>query len=702
MPSGIPIPPRAAPGVGSLPVTPDGVDPDAVLRAKQEIQSLIREIAQLAKSDVEPAAFYEALLSRVVEALAATGGAVWTLDESGQLQLAYQINLTKTDLHEHPERQAQHARLLGQILQADRPSLVPPNSGLGDAAASSAAANPTDSLLVVAPLKSDAGAQGVLEVFQRVGARTSTQRGYLRFLVQVAELAGDYLKGRRLRSFVDKQSLWEQLETFTREVHQHLDTRQTAFTVVNEGRRLIGCDRVSVLIRDAHRYRTLAISGQDSIDRRSNTVSRLERLAARVCATGESCWFTGDTSEMPPQVENAMQAYVDLSHAKLVAVLPLAKSTHASQADGEGEPRSKTASPARIIGALVVEQIEDSQPRDGLLKRVEVLREHSGTALANAAEHQSLFLMPVWKALGKAKWVVQARTLPKSIAVLAVLAAVVLGLLVIPADFELESRGVLQPAVQRDVFAGIDGVVIDVPADHGKQVEAGAPLAMLRNTELEVRLTDLVGRREATGEQMRSMERAMLDQARLSVDEQNRLSGELVQLRKTYESLSRQINLLTQKQQQLAVKSPIAGQVVTWQVRERLLRRPVRQGQILMRVADPVGDWQLELHVPEDRMGHIAKAAAASDEPLRVEYIVATNPGQTFEGRIVEMHSAAELRGEEGNTVLVRVAIDRRDLADLRPGASVTARIDCGSRSLGYVWLHDVIGFVQSKILFRL
>jgi hypothetical protein len=101
-------------------------------------------------------------------------------------------------------------------------------------------------------------------------------------------------------------------------------------------------------------------------------------------------------------------------------------------------------------------------------------------------------------------------------------------------------------------------------------------------------------------------------------------------------------------------------------------------------------------------MGHIAKAAAASDEPLRVEYIVATNPGQTFEGRIVEMHSAAELRGEEGNTVLVRVAIDRRDLADLRPGASVTARIDCGSRSLGYVWLHDVIGFVQSKILFRL
>jgi hypothetical protein len=52
--------------------------------------------------------------------------------------------------------------------------------------------------------------------------------------------------------------------------------------------------------------------------------------------------------------------------------------------------------------------------------------------------------------------------------------------------------------------------------------------------------------------------------------------------------------------------------------------------------------------------------------------------------------------------VLVRVAIDKTQLPDLRPGASVTARIDCGTRPIGYVWFHDVWEFVQTQVLFRL
>ncbi|NBW97742.1 MAG: hypothetical protein EBR28_13705, partial [Planctomycetia bacterium] len=64
----------------------------------------------------------------------------------------------------------------------------------------------------------------------------------------------------------------------------------------------------------------------------------------------------------------------------------------------------------------------------------------------------------------------------------------------------------------------------------------------------------------------------------------------------------------------------------------------------------------------------------------------------------------AEVRTEEGNTVLVRVEIDRDRHAEeeLGAGASVTARIACGRRSLGYVWFHDVLSFIQTRILFRL
>ena len=59
--------------------------------------------------------------------------------------------------------------------------------------------------------------------------------------------------------------------------------------------------------------------------------------------------------------------------------------------------------------------------------------------------------------------------------------------------------------------------------------------------------------------------------------------------------------------------------------------------------------------------------------------------------------------GEEGNVVTIKVQLEKdgHDLTDVRPGAGVTAKVNCGTASLGYVWFHDVIAFVQSKILFR-
>jgi hypothetical protein len=41
-------------------------------------------------------------------------------------------------------------------------------------------------------------------------------------------------------------------------------------------------------------------------------------------------------------------------------------------------------------------------------------------------------------------------------------------------------------------------------------------------------------------------------------------------------------------------------------------------------------------------------------------------------------------------------------VAEPRPGATVVARIHCGRRALGYVWLHEVWEFIQSRVLFRL
>ena len=79
----------------------------------------------------------------------------------------------------------------------------------------------------------------------------------------------------------------------------------------------------------------------------------------------------------------------------------------------------------------------------------------------------------------------------------------------------------------------------------------------------------------------------------LSDEEKARLSGQVLEYTKTEESLEDQLKLYHIKQQQLKVVSPIDGQVLSWQIRDKLLHRPVEKGQVLMTVADPAGQWEL-------------------------------------------------------------------------------------------------------------
>ena len=49
------------------------------------------------------------------------------------------------------------------------------------------------------------------------------------------------------------------------------------------------------------------------------------------------------------------------------------------------------------------------------------------------------------------------------------------------------------------------------------------------------------------------------------------------------------------------------------------------------------------------------------------------------------LEQTAEVRGEDGNTVRLRVEIDKSRLPDLHDQVTVAARIQCGDAPLGYV-----------------
>ncbi|HIQ21981.1 MAG TPA: HlyD family efflux transporter periplasmic adaptor subunit [Planctomycetes bacterium] len=674
------------------------VDPNLIEETKQQIRSFVNEIAQLARADIEPEQFYGEFLQRVIAALAAVGGAVWTVEEPGRLTLGYQINLHRTNLREDQDAQIRHGLLLQKVLTSGEPVLVPPHSGQeGDQQAS----NPTDFLLIVGLVKTDRDVFGLVEVFQRPDTLPATQQGYLRFVVQMCEYAADYFKSRQLRHLGDRQVLWTRLEEFTRTVHSSLDPRQTAYTIANEGRRLIECDRVTVAIRRGRRCRVEAVSGQDLFDKRSNTVHLLGKLATAVVASGEDIWYTGETTDMAPQVEDAFQEYVDESHSKMVAVLPL----HPPQPALEEEEDPNKREPPPPVGALIVEQIEDNRVPDQMRHRVDVVRQHSSAALANAMEYDSLFLMPLWRKLGKSRVLVKARNLPKTVSITAALLLLIILACVVPADFELEGRGELQPVVRRDVFAEVEGTVVKVHVEHGDRVEQGQVLVELDNPTLKRNMEQVRGNLLAVEDQIATLRRRLYDRT-TPQDERGKISGDLVELEKQEQNLENQLALYKEEAKKLIITSPIKGQVITWDVRRVLMDRPVQRGQKLMRIADPDQEWHLEINMPEHRTGYISRAAREIKPDLDVEYILKSQPGTKRKGNVKEIGHAARVVGDEGNMVPIKVAIDyeqlSRELPELRPGTQVSARVHCGRRPVGFVWLHDAIAFVQSKILFRL
>ncbi len=684
------------------------VDPDEISRAKREIQGIVQQIADLSRSDVTVEQFYEEFLGKVVSALAASGGAVWGIG-GGALQLIYQINLRQTGLLEDPLGQEKHGRLLQQVLQSPEGAIVPPHSGYGGSHldAEHAPANTTEFLLVLAAVANDQGPQAIVEVFQRPGARAATQAGYKRFLLQTCELAGDFLRSRRLAHLTEKQSLWEQLESFTRTAHETLDTRAAAYTIANEGRRLIGCDRVSVALMHGNRVTIEAVSGQDTFDKRANVVTLLRRLAKAVCKTADEVWYTGDATDLAPQVEKAIDAYVDESHTKQMAVLPLFPPEAVDEGPAANKPKRK-----KVIGALIVEQMVDTTPSEGYRQRVAVVQSHSATAIANALEHNSLFLMPVWKTLGKATSLFRGRTLPKTVAVVAGVAALVWAGLFWQWDFNLQGEGRLKPDVLRHVFARMPGEVDQVFVQHNSLVKQGDPLVKQRSLPLEKELQALLGAMAETNSELRSVERQLVETSELSSVDEAQLAARASEIRVKLSSMQSEIEKVEQMQALLVVTSPIDGIVITWKNQiEQLNGRPVQEGQSLLEVADPAREWYLEVLMPEKQMRHVGRAwseANVEGKPLTVKFFLATNPDVQFTGTVDTIDNAAQARGEDGNTVKLDVRFADGELRRLREllggdpkvGGEATVKVFCGTEPVGYVLLHDLIDFLQAKLIF--
>ena len=688
-----------------------GSSDENVEQTKRQIRTLVNEVAELSKSDVAAGEFYPAVLQKVVNALAARGGAVWLLDGESGLRLAHHIDILPNLIDANKQEAISHGRLLGRLIQRGTPELVPPYSG----SEQTGEANPTEFLLVTSPLISPKGPVGLLEIFQRAQTPSEAQVGYLKFVKHITDLVGEWLKGHTLQQVSNRQELWQQSDQFARLVHENLDLKDTAFTIANEGRRLIDCDRVSVAILKGGKAKVIAISGQDSIETRSNNVQALNNLATRVIKSGEPLWYDGSTEDLPAQLEEAIEDYVDLSHGRTVTVLPIRQPERKLEGDVLAERNETNEARVRreIIGALIVEQIETQLSREVLEGRVDLVYEHACRAVSNSMNHSNILFMPVWKFLDRCLWMFRGSALPKTASILGLIGAGLLSMFLIPMDFDLQGNGKLKPTIERQVFAHADGEVEKVFIKHSDEVKKDQTLVKLKNNELEQQIQTTRGQYKQSLQQAYDLKRRLNSLTTLTDSERNRLQQDYNQADQEAANRQAELTLLEERQSKLLRASPIDGIVTTWDVEKVLAARPVVTGQVLMTIADPNGPWEVEIMMPEKRMRYldgafktegVHKIDESGQKYLDVEIILMTKPDAKHYGRLYQpaVGQRAELDPEDGAVVRMRCVPNDQAMLEIsrRPGARVMADVKCGKRSVAFVCFYEVIEWIRANILF--
>jgi hypothetical protein len=674
-------------------------------QARQRVNRLAEEIANLSEQDLSPAEYYGEFLQRILAILEAPAGAVWVRNPQGHLLVQYQINMRQVGLDRTEGSRAMHDELIRQSATKAAPGIFPPQSGSGD----KGPGNPTDLFILLAPIIYDKQVAGMVEVWHHPMRGPDAMRQFLQFLTRMAGLAAGYTRNHQLRQMVGQQQVWVQLEAFARQIHGSLHPTEVSYLVANEARRLSEADRVSVALRTAKRPQVLAISGADVVEKRSNLVQLMRQLFEEVLLWGERLIYSGNKDEsLPPAVNKALDLYLAESNSKMLVIMPL-----------KDERESKGKNPPR--SALMMECFEPAVNSEQMLARLEVIGRHATSALYNSAEHRRIPFRFIWLPLATLQEGLGGKTKAIMTAVAVALIALVLALVFVPYPLKMDAKGQLFPEKRMYVYSPIEARVVSIARalKSGDYVRQGSILFTLYNKELASQIMNLKIDRDKAARILRSDlkdSQGLIEKAKAEIEF------------KAKDEELKQILLLTGADEsnpgEFALRSPLDGIVLTPEFRELLNNRTVKPNEQLLRIGkvnpDPTKrtakEWEIELKIPQKHVGQIKEAflKLPEGEELEVDLIVMTMPTRTFKARLArnKIASQANPNKEEANdpesVVLAWARLSGKDIPDnyevpkelLLSTVEVHCKIRCGDHAMGYSLFYGVWEFIYEKIVF--
>jgi hypothetical protein len=497
----------------------------------------------------------------------------------------------------------------------------------------------------------------------------SPGRGLAEWSDSAGEIFAD-LRRRELvlqhRRLLDRFGLSELL---IQQLHRATDVQDILQMLTSDAAAVLGCFRLTVCERAAGNWRLAAASGGRVVNERADEVRRIcgdvQHEESRALAPTPT-----PTPTLAPAVDPvspARQTGNRGNTAAAVLVVPL--SMHSAWQN------------ARF--ALHIEY-RTGAVRDAVLQ--DRIIHHAVIALHNR-DPRSRSVSHGW---------------PRRKLLLALLSGIIVAgiLAAIPVELTIHASGSLQPARRRSVFAEESGIVEELLVQDGSLVRSSDVLLRLRNDELLLQRETLLG--ELSGVQARS---AALDALRSARDGQQPgvLPGEQAELAARGQSLRRQLEIVERRLSSLDVRAPLAGHVLTEDLRERFSGRPVQRGQHLCDLGDLQGAWELRLNVSELEIRHVLQAAGTARTTARnapeIRFCIETNPDTSHTVPLATVSGVTEI-DERGQTVTaVNAIVPAGEVEGRRPGAGVRAAIHCGRAPAGYVYFRRLIDLALRRIL---
>jgi hypothetical protein len=595
---------------------------------------------------------------------------------------------------------AVHDRLLLEVAGQNAPVVVPPTPGASDV---DVPANPTEHPVAIVPILVDpsiALPTWLLEVFLEPGGSPTSQRGALRFLAQMGDLAAEFLRADQLRELTRRVALMHQCALATEQFGKLNSTRKLEASLVDTVARLLNCPRVALCRVDRGQPQIVAVSHVDRIDQHSDAANAIRIAAGSPLLSGTSLCFaslqtdrrsgsdrraeqpTSAATNPPPVLPRWVVATSQKSQWRLV----LLESCETKRALAVLPPDMQMALTRLLIGyqlAWSAAQRIEAIPGGRWWSQWTVAHdEYSTTEQRESGRYitGTQHVSPLRRRLG----LISAVTITTLL------------LMCVPIPAIIPATGLIRPLEIDTFHATSDATVQSLHVHHGQRVMQGDVLATLVSRDLSERKTTLLGRRAVLMQRRNQLNHALTTS--------NHTGGGMVDLQGDQEideeidAIDRQLEIIADSESDLVLRAHRDGRVDAWRLQERLAGRPLRRGDAVLSVIADDTTWVVDATIPQRRVSRVDRAIES--QQLTADVSTRWNPGQSHSamahrfGPVV----ADPVDGTPG--VILRLTLsDAPHLGD-QPLSEMPARVTvrCGRTSIGWFLLEDVASWLQTRI----